>query len=128
MRVAHSVTLDARDGSLSIEGVKLPYYLRSFDGVQDHEGVVGSVTVTLYADNIEVVSKSGEVSRPHTAPLEGELEWARREAGDVVRAGMADVLEWLWKGAVLGQLGKDVLRLDEETRKALASETTHSEE
>jgi len=138
MRVAHSIVLDARDGSISIEGARLPYHLRDEPVVADLDGMVGAVTVTFYADNVELVSKTGERSHPIVARLGPELEWARREARRIVLEGMADIVQRLWDSRMtpvqktLDELltitpeMRVVQNLDDDEIEALVSGTTHS--
>ena len=135
-RIADTITVDYRDwdqgGGLYIEGVRVPFAVQPPVHVDNIDGYVGAVSVTFYADNVEVVSKGGERSYPvRTGPLERELEWARREARRIVHEGMADVLEWLWTGATKAledYPARYVMSLDEAERKALVSQTTHSDE
>lgn len=133
-RIAHVITVDHRPwgegGGLYIEGVRVPFAISPEITVDDIEGFVGTVGVTFYADNVEVVSKGGERRIQQTTSFERELEFARREARRIVHEGMADVLEWLWKGTTR-QLedypARYVMGLDEETRQALVSTPTHSQ-
>lgn len=127
MRVAHSLVLDARDGSLTLEGVKLPYYLREFGGITDHEGVVSSVSVTLYADAVTVVNAKGETSVYSEPSLRADLEWAAREGRRIVHERMADTLHALWNSTATVQQALDVLGIDESQWQALGLETTHSD-
>lgn len=135
-RIAHTITVDHRaeedGGGLYIEGVKVPFAVKPDPVVDDIEGYIGTVTVTFYADNVEVVTKGGERRYPvRTGPFAAELEWARREARRIVLEGMSDVLEWLWTGATKaleGYPARYVMSLDEAERKALVSQTTHSDE
>lgn len=127
MRVAHSLVLDARDSSISLEGVKLPYFLRSFDGIEDHEGLVTSVGVTFYADEVTVITRKGEAQTLSAASPRADLEWAQREAKRIVHERMADVLHALWNSTATVQQACEVLGIDESQWRALQSETTHSD-
>lgn len=134
-RIAHTITVDHREekdgGGLYVEGVKVPFAVKSDPVVSHIDGYVGTVTVTFYADNVEVVTRGGERRYPvRTGPFEAELEWARREGRRIVLEGMADVIEALYSGAMSALEhwpARYVLGLDENDRKALISGTTHSQ-
>lgn len=134
-RIAHTIVVDHSQAGrghtpLFIDGVQVPYALGPKVEVTDIDGFVGCVTVTFYADEVTLISKGGESRTVKAITFEDELEWARREARRIVHEGMADILEWLWldRPAVdpLSPQGHYALSLDEKTRKALVSTTTHS--
>lgn len=130
-RVAHRISLDYRTGSLWIEGVEVPFHISPEVEVHDFDGAVGGVTVTLYADEVEVISKAGTSKiRRSRAADQTDMEFARREARRIVHEGMADVLEWLWTGSTR-QLEEWPVRyalgFDPDELHALTSQTTHSE-
>ena len=137
-RVAHHIRVDHRHprdgGGIYVEGVRVPFFVSPGSEVVDFgEGALWGVSLTIYADNVEVVGLAGEASNWRSATAHAQdMEWARREARRIVHEGMADILEWCWEGMNQRALedfpARYVMGLDEETRKALTSETTHSQE
>ena len=75
---AKKVTLDGREIAPA-ECISNEY------DVDTSDGFCGSLTLTIYADNILIRSESGETSSPT----------ASDEARRIVRRGLADVLAWL---------------------------------
>lgn len=131
-RIAHVVEVDYRLGELRIDGHVFPYaVLRSSIETGGIDDFVGTVTVTLYADEVAVISQHGEARRDRYVSLDTELAWARRQARATVLEGMADVLEWLWSGSglddPLSKAAHMVLGLDPKIRKQLTLDTTHSD-
>ena len=134
-RFAHTIGVDEQRGVVSIDGVDLPYIVAgdvySPELVNFHNGQLWGVTLTLYADHVELVGRRGERQLRDSAwHHEADMEWARREARRIVLEGMADILEWSWTGLTKyleSYPARYVLGLDEAERQALLSETTHSD-
>ena len=133
-RIAHHVRIDHRPedegGGLFVEGVRVPFYVADdIEALSFEQGVIGGVSMVLYADVIEVVSRWGEVSHFRSRLADqADLEWAAREGRRIVHDGMADILHALWNSTATRAQALQVLGLDEADVEALRSETTHSEE
>ena len=54
-------------------------------GIETHDGFLGAVTLTIYAKNILIRHRGGDVESPTS----------RDAARFIVREGLADVLRWL---------------------------------
>lgn len=92
---AKEVVLDHRTGTVEIDGVPFDYYVAADADVEIDPSII-TVRLGLYADNVTVVSKSGERKTVSSEADPGsDSEWTRRTARRIVLEGMADVLEWL---------------------------------
>lgn len=81
------VVLDRKpDGGVYVNGVKVPGYIGQDVDVEDlGSGLLHGVNITLLADDVLEVSRSGSMSSPS----------ARTQALAIVREGLRDVLDWL---------------------------------
>jgi hypothetical protein len=97
--IAHDVVIDYRDESISINGVRFPYYVMpdpEVEVVQD--GSMGILHVGILANNLSVIGSQGTVKTVAKAPMAVELDWAVARAKELVHEGLAPVLAWIEKG------------------------------
>ena len=94
-RVAGEIILDGRDGGIYIDGHALGIYTtEEGPGVRssDPAGTLFFVDLSLMADRVVTISRTGEVKTdetPHAPdPHEDDLAWARVEARRIVREGL----------------------------------------
>lgn len=98
-RFAHEVVLDGRDQSISIDGIRFPYWVMPDPEVEViEEGVLGALRIGVLADNVTVIGRSGTVHHPITCDQRTNMEWARRRGTEIAQEGLADVLQWIGLG------------------------------